>query len=124
MAVRDLLHRLARSPDDVRAEHLREWASTMPDTTGISDIRPRERCRAVGVVENVRIDPREGFGSVEATISDGSGEMVAKWLGRPSITGIRLGMGLLVEGTAGIDPEGYLVVLNPRYELIPSPEHG
>lgn len=96
----------------------------MPDTRRIADVEPRCACRVAGVVQNVRIDPREGRGSIEATFVDGTGEMVAKWLGRPSVAGIRLGMGLVVSGTPGRNSDGDLVILNPEYELVPGPEHG
>ncbi len=50
--------------------------------------------------------------------------MVARWLGRSSLSGIRLGAGLIVEGTPGVGEHGELVVLNPEYQLVPGPEHG
>jgi hypothetical protein len=76
-----------------------------------------------GVVQNIRIDPTEGTGAIEATLTDGSGQMVAKWLGRSSLSGVRLGIGLVIEGTAGVGEHGELVILNPEYELHPGPEH-
>lgn len=75
------------------------------------------------MIGNIRIDPRAGRGSVEATIIDGTGSMIAKWLGRSKLSGIRLGAGLVIEGIAGKQEED-LVVLNPDYELVPGPEHG
>jgi hypothetical protein len=87
-------------------------------------VQPRQRCRVAGVVQNIRIDPREGRGSIEATIIDGTGDLVAKWLGRQTLSGIRLGMGLVVEGIVGSGDQGELVILNPEYQLVPGPEHG
>ena len=75
------------------------------------------------MIQNIRIDPRAGRDSVEATITDGSGALVAKWLGRSTMSGITLGAGLIMEGVVG-GQEGDLVVLNPEYELVPGPEHG
>ncbi len=75
------------------------------------------------MIQNIRIDPRAGRDSVEATITDGSGTAIAKWLGRSAMSGITLGVGLIMEGVAGAQ-EGDLVVLNPEYELVPGPEHG
>lgn len=115
---------LARSGEEIRAENLRRWASTIPDATPITRVEPRQRCRVAGVVQNIRIDPREGRGSIEATIIDGTGDLVARWLGRQSLSGIRLGMGLVVEGIVGTGEDGELVVLNPEYQLVPGPEHG
>ncbi len=76
------------------------------------------------MIQNIRIDPREGSGSIEATLIDGTAQMVVKWLGRQSLSGIQLGMGLVAEGTIGGDPGGEPIILNPDYQLVPGPEHG
>lgn len=121
---KNAVERLARPPEDIRAENLRRWAATVVGVTSIADLEPRRRCRAAGVIQNIRIDPRPGSGSIEATIIDGTGQMVARWLGRHTISGIRLGMGLIIEGIPGEQTGGELMVLNPEYELVPGPEHG
>jgi len=118
-----LVEKLGRAPEDIRAENLRHWVSTLPDITPLSDACARQRYRVAGVIQNIRIDPREGRDSIEATVTDGSGTLVAKWLGRPSMSGIRLGAGLILEGVVGTQ-DGDLVLLNPEYELLPGPEHG
>ena len=118
------IEKLARPPEDIRAENLRKWASTVEGTTPIAELNPRERARVAGVIQNIRIDPRTGSGSIEATIIDGTGQMVAKWLGRSSLSGITLGMGLVVEGIIGAGSDGECTVLNPEYRLFPGPEHG
>ena len=118
------LRKLSLPPEELRAENLRRWVATVPGATPIDQLNPRERSRAAGVVQNIRIDPREGSGSIEATIIDGTGRLVTKWLGRSSLQGIRLGMGLIVEGVAGIGTDGDLQFLNPEYQLVPGPEHG
>ena len=118
------IRRLARPPEDIRAENLRAWASTVQGAVPIAELKPRKRARAAGVVQNIRIDPRTGSGSIEATIIDGTGQMVAKWLGRSSLSGITLGMGLIVEGIIGMATDGECSVLNPEYRLVPGPEHG
>ena len=84
----------------------------------------RQRHKVAGVVQNIRVDPRQGSGSIEATIIDGSGDMVAKWLGRPSMSGVRLGNGLVMEGIVGAGQDGEKTILNPDYQLVPGPEHG
>ena len=96
----------------------------MEGVVPIEEVQPRQRCRVAGVIQNICIDPRAGGGSIEATIIDGTGELVAKWLGRSSLSGVRLGMGLIVEGTPGNAPGGELTILNPEYRLVPGPEHG
>jgi hypothetical protein len=117
-----LIDRLSRPVEDLRAENCRLWAEQIPNTIRIEQVRPRERSRVAGIIRNLRIDPREGSGSVKATITDGTGHMVAKWLGRATLSGIKPGAGLVMEGTVGIGADGEMVVLNPDYELVPGPE--
>jgi hypothetical protein len=122
--VSNVLNKLARSPEETRAEDCQHWARSVPDTVPIARVEQRERCRVAGLIRNIRIEPQEGTGSVEATIFDGSGELTAKWLGRKSLSGLRLGEGLVLEGIAGLGKDNQLVVLNPEYELVSGPEHG
>ena len=72
-------------------------------------------------MRSIRINPQEGR-SVEATITDGSGEMVIRWLGRSSLQGVKLGIGMIAEGTRGSTPDRRPMILNPEYELVPGPE--
>ena len=118
------LRKLSLPPEELRAENLRRWVATVPGATPIDQLVPRERSRAAGVIQNIRIDPREGSGSIEATIIDGTGHALTKWLGRASMEGVRLGMGLIVDGVPGIGTDNDLVFLNPEYQLVPGPEHG
>lgn len=120
----NLIEVLSRPPEEIRADNLREWVATVEGAIPIEEVKPRERARVAGVIQNIRIDPREGSGSIEARFIDGSGAMVAKWLGRQKLSGIRLGMGLIVEGMTGTGEQGELIILNPEYRLVPSPEHG
>jgi hypothetical protein len=122
--VSNVLNKLARSPEETRAEDCQHWARSVPDTIPIAQVKHRERCRVAGLIRNIRIEPQEGTGAVEATIFDGSGELTAKWLGRKSLSGLRLGEGLVLEGIAGHGKDNQLVVLNPEYELVSGPEHG
>ena len=119
-----MVEKLARSPQEIRDEHLREWAGSIPGAIRIADAELRCRCKIAGVIQNVRIDPREGTGSIEATVIDGTGRMVVKWLGRQKLSGISLGAGLVFVGTVGEGQDKKLQVLNPEYQLIPAPEHG
>lgn len=119
--LRSLLDKLTRPPEDIREEHLRTWVEAMPGVTPIRDLAARRRFKAAGVIETIRIDPREGSGSIEATISDGTGDMIVKWLGRQTMSGIRLGAGLIVEGIVGRGDDGCPLVLNPEYQLTTGP---
>lgn len=121
--VSGIINRLARDPGEIRAENLRHWIESLPNVTPLSKVTSRERHKVAGVIHNIRIDPRSGRDSIEATITDGSGNLVAKWLGRSSMSGITLGAGLIMEGVVGAQ-DGDLVMLNPDYDLLTSPEHG
>jgi hypothetical protein len=116
--------KLGQTPEEARAEGLRHWASTVPNAIPIRDLERRKHQVAAGVVQNIRIDPREGSGYVEATIIDGTGELVVRWLGRRVLSGIRLGVGLIVEGILGQTDGGEPLLLNPEYDLVSGPEHG
>lgn len=120
----DLIEALSRPPEEIRAENLRQWVSTIEGAIPIAEVEPRTRARVAGVIQNIRIDPREGSGAIEARFIDGTGTMVARWLGRQKLSGIRLGMGLIVEGVTGKGEHDTLMILNPEYRLVPSPEHG
>jgi hypothetical protein len=124
VSVSNVIERLGRSPEDIRAENLRRWVTSIGGVTTLKTVQPRQRTRVAGVIQNIRIDPRNGRDAIEATIIDGTARMVAKWLGRASLSGIQLGMGLIMEGVPGAGPDGMLVMLNPEYVLVPGPEHG
>jgi hypothetical protein len=101
-------------------------ASTIAGATSISQVEARTPCKVAGVVQNIRIDPREGTGSIEATIIDGKradDRQVARALFRlrASPWGMRIGCGGRAVGK-GEDDE--LVILNPEFRLVPDPEHG
>jgi hypothetical protein len=117
------IHGLTATPEEIRNENLRQWASSIEGTTRIRDVSKRERCKVAGVIQTIRIDPRSG-GSIEATISDGTGSLIAKWLGRPTMSGIRLGEGLALEGAVGTGADDLPMILNPEYRLVSGPEHG
>jgi hypothetical protein len=117
-----LFERLARPAEELRAENCRRWVETIPNVIPIEQVQVRQRHRVAGIIQNIRIDPRDGSGSIEATITDGTGYMIAKWLGRASLSGIKPGAGLVIEGTVGGGSRGEKVILNPDYELVPGPE--
>lgn len=118
------LQKVAQSPDEIRAENLRHWISTIPGVTTLDCAEPRQRSKVAGVIQNLRIDPREGRNLIEATIIDGSGcELIVRLTGRTTLAGWRLGEGLIVEGTVA-DRDGVRMILNPEWDLVAGPEHG
>ena len=116
-------HNLTATPEDMREENLRHWVDSIPGVLRIREVEPRMKCKVAGVIQTIRVDPRSG-GSIEATLSDGTGAMAAKWLGRATLSGIKLGEGMIIEGAVNKTPSGMLAVINPEYQLVPGPEHG
>ncbi|MBA2312596.1 MAG: OB-fold nucleic acid binding domain-containing protein [Actinobacteria bacterium] len=118
-----IFEKLSRPPEHARHEHLRAWVQSIEGAIPIDQVEARRRCKVAGVIKTIRIDPRQGSGSIEAALIDGSGHILARWLGRPRMAGIRLGMGLILEGTVCLDADGEKMILNPEYQLVANPEH-
>lgn len=119
--LRRLFKRLAQDETDRRAEEIRRWAETVPGTTSIARAQSRSVVRLAGVVESLRVMPREGVPSIEAVVSDGTGQVTAIWLGRRSVPGLMLGARLVLEGRLGGNPIR-LQLMNPVFEFAPPPE--
>ena len=99
-----------------RAAGVREWAAAQAGVTLIADVQPRSVARIAGIVEGIRVRPREGVPAIEAVVTDGSGSVTAVWLGRRLLPGLQLGRKLTLEGRLGGDPRN-LQIMNPRYEF-------
>lgn len=117
--LRDFVHRLVTPLDELQREELVAFCGRMP-TTSIVDIRPRQRVRVVGEVEYVRTVPRAGASSLEVGMTDGHDQVLAEFLGRKHVPGIKVGRRMIISGVAA--PEGRIYrIVNPEYELLPSP---
>jgi hypothetical protein len=108
--------RFSQDESERRAEIIRMWAEAQPGVTLIKDVAPRSVARIAGVVEGLRVRPREGVPAIEAVVNDGSGQVTAVWLGRRTISGLMLGARLVLEGRFGGDP-ARLQLMNPTYEF-------
>ncbi len=113
---RRFLSRMAESDEQRLAEEIRRWASQVPGTTRIAEVPTRDRVRVAGVVKRITVRPIEGFESLEALISDGTGEMSVIWMGRRTIPGLTLGTRLIVEGVVGELRQGRRMV-NPSFDF-------
>ncbi len=119
MALKKFLHQLTAPVSELDTASLRDWCSSQPGATAIGEARPREQVSVVGEITSLRIVPRAGSPSLEATISDGTGTVVAVWTGRRRIAGIAPGKRMTISGRgAPIGPGGRLLFYNPRYELL------
>ena len=119
MAFRKLLQRLTTSDAELDRERLRQFCKDVPGVTPIGDAQPRQEITVAGEITSMRIVPRAGTPSLEATINDGSGSLVVVWTGRRNIPGVSPGQRLVLSGRgAPQGTAGRLMVLNPRYELL------
>ena len=119
MAFRKLLQRLTTSDAELDRERLRQFCHDVPGVTPIGEAQARQEITVAGEISSLRIVPRAGSPSLEATVSDGSGSLVVVWTGRRHIPGVAPGKRLVVSGRgAPHGAGGRLMVLNPRYELL------
>lgn len=114
------LFRQLRTPvSELDLDRLRQFCASLPDVTRIADAEPREDINVVGEIASLRIVPRAGSPSLEATINDGTASLTAVWTGRRTIAGISPGKRLVISGRGSpVGPGGRLLILNPRYELL------
>ena len=119
MAFRKLLQRLTVPDAELDRERLRQFCEGVPGVTAIGEAEPRKEITVAGEISSLRIVPRAGTPSLEATVSDGSGSLFIVWTGRRHIPGVAPGTRLVVSGRG--TPQGSggrLMLLNPRYELL------
>ncbi|HEX9775545.1 MAG TPA: OB-fold nucleic acid binding domain-containing protein [Actinomycetota bacterium] len=113
-----LFKRFSQDLGEQRAETIRSWAGKQAGVVAIDDVRPREVARVCGVVELLRVRPREGRESFEAVVSDGTGTVTAVWLGRSALSGLSIGTRIFLNGRFGGE-RGSLHVMNPEFEFAP-----
>ncbi|MGH2595896.1 MAG: OB-fold nucleic acid binding domain-containing protein [Actinomycetota bacterium] len=108
--------RLKESDETRLSVEIRTWAEKVPGTTRIADAPMREPVKIAGVIKRMTVFPMEGKESLEALVSDGSGEAVVVFMGRRGIGGLTLGTHVVVDGVLG-EQRGTLKMINPRLEL-------
>lgn len=118
MSIKSRFGRINQPIDQIHAEHLKTLADEHSECLSIECAKPRELVNLFGEVTALRIVPRAGSPSLEATIGDGSGMVVAVWTGRRRIGGVSPGRRLVISGRGSAGPGGRLVYFNPRYELL------
>jgi hypothetical protein len=85
--------------------------------TPVGDVRWRDRVRVRGQVRSVRVAPQRDTPTFECLVDDGTGTLLAVFLGRRDVSGVTVGTKLEVTGTAGIH-QNRLAILNPSYRLL------
>jgi amino acid transporter len=88
----------------------------------ISDARHRRHVVLGGRVHAVRVQPWAGVATLELTLVDRTGAITLVFLGRRHLPGIGTGTRLVVQGVVG-EHHGRLALLNPAYDILPSPDH-
>ncbi len=119
MPFRKLFRGLTVTMEEIDKQRLLDFCTQFPGVTPIGACSPRQEITVTGEISSLRIVPRAGSPSLEATISDGTGVLVAVWTGRRHIAGIAPGKRLQLSGR-GTDQggKGRLLLMNPRYELL------
>jgi hypothetical protein len=105
-------------------EEIQRWASEKGDCMWLGSVEPYRRCRVAGVVERLRIDPREGV--LEVSITDGVDKLQARWEINHVEGQLRAapGWGLILEGVAHPDGGAGLLMEEPAFEIVRGPRHG
>ena len=116
-ALRRFLQRFTESDEARLASEIGEWAKTIPDSIRIAEAEARGRVKIAGVVNRITVLPMEGNETLEALVSDGTGEVTVVFMGRRSIPGLSLGTRVVVEGAIG-ELRGHRRIVNPRFELV------
>jgi len=113
---RRFFRRMAESDEQRYAEEIQAWAANVPGCVRIAEAPPRSRVKLAGVVRRITVRPLEGHESLEAILSDGTGEVTVVWMGRRAIRGLSLGTRLVVDGLLAEQRSGKRMV-NPSFEF-------
>jgi len=105
-----------QSDEERLDDEIEAWADRIADSVRIDACPTREQVKIAGWVNRLRLRPLNGSTTLEAVITDGTGELTAQWTGRSSIPGLALGKGVVLEGVIGRDRDE-LRMVNPRFEL-------
>jgi RecG-like helicase len=115
--LRRVLDRMGRTDEERLSEETRDWADSVSDTRRISDCPSREPVRITGVVKRLTVRPQDGSASLEALVTDGTGEMAAVWMGRTHIEGLHLGTRVILRGVIAPSRHSRPKMVNPDFEF-------
>jgi hypothetical protein len=83
--------------------------------TAIAAVTPRQRTTVRGEIVSV-LSYERPWVRTDAEVTDGTGSVLLRFLGRSGIPGLDRGRQIAAEGTPGF-VRGAFVMLNPRYSL-------
>jgi hypothetical protein len=116
--LRRWLDRLTESDETRLAAETQEWARSIADAVPLGDAPLRSTVKIAGVIRRITVLPMSGHESLEALVSDGTGEAVVVFMGRRGIGGFSLGTKVVVEGVLGESRGGGPPkMINPRLEF-------
>jgi hypothetical protein len=98
-------------------KHERGARGRLETVTAIGEARWRDRVRLQGKVRSVRVAPRHDVPVFECVVDDGSGTIVAVFLGRRELGAVNVGTTVELVGTIGIH-RSRLALLNPTYRVL------
>jgi hypothetical protein len=119
VGIRDVVKRLTATVDELDAVRLQDRYTGL-GLTSLADLPLRTPVRVGGEIQRIRLVPVASIPTVELTVADGTGEVVAVFLGRRTIGGVHTGRGVLLEGVAR-PMRGRAAIVNPAYTLLPGP---
>ncbi len=115
--LRRKLHRMTADETQLEAEELQQKVTKVAGAEKMSACRDRDSVCVAGTIRSVTQKSRSGGPSLEAEIYDGTGSVVAVFLGRRRIPGIEVGRSIVVRGRLTTQ-DHKPTVFNPRYELM------
>jgi hypothetical protein len=86
--------------------------------TAISAVVPRRRASVAGRITRVR-QFRRPWVRFDVELSDGTGTLILRFMGRSRVPGMESGRYVAAEGTPALE-HGVLIVRNPRYTFRPA----
>lgn len=95
-----------------------DWVISAGASGLLADLKPYERCRVVGVVKRLRVDPQQG--QIEVTIDDGTGQVIARWAIRDQAPQLALipRTVVVLDGFAVAGVDDRLTLFEPGFETI------
>ncbi len=121
MALRKFVEKFTKPVDEQDREQLESWCAARGGAP-LDALELRRPVQIVGEVRSVRIVPRAGAASLEATVQDGRGTVTAVFLGRRKITGLSPGRRVRLEGVVtnhrNANSASDRMVYNPVYQLL------
>lgn len=114
--LRRRINRLTADETEIEAEALQHQVQAV-GAEKVSDCRERDSVCVAGTIRSVTLKSLAGAPSLEAEVYDGSGSVVAVFLGRRRIPGIEAGRSIVLHGRLTTQDHRQ-TIFNPRYELI------